>query len=101
VHRQQKARKRIKDPLRAVQWALRDLNKPGKHGENIASGQKLTQNPTHEMQSRIETRLIQAFRRLSPDEQNRLIEHAENVANQCRKSMSQINVVNQCRKSMS
>ena len=40
---------------------------------------KLTQNPTHEMQSLIETRLIEVFRQMSLEDQQRLIELAETV----------------------
>ena len=65
-----------------MQWALRDSNKAGKHGESMASAPKLTQNPTHEMQSLIEIRLIEVFRQMSLEDQQRLIELAETVAKQ-------------------
>jgi len=62
--------------------SLRDSNKAGKHGESMASAPKLPQNPTHEMQSLIEIRLIEVFRQMSLEDQQRLIELAETVAKQ-------------------
>lgn len=55
--------------------------------KNTGNFKTKSANDAQDDAATLESRLIQAFGRLSPDEQERLIEHAENVANQCREQV--------------
>jgi hypothetical protein len=57
-----------------LEWTVLDLNKAGNLMEGIIPDQKLTQNPTHE---NLEARLLEAFRRLSLDDQVQIVNDVE------------------------